>query len=236
MSIEITLPGSPPVAVNVRFSRRARNYILRVPRFGGNVRLTVPAGGSLDAAQDFARSRETWLRKALARQDERIVPACGGTILFAGRDTPLVPGTGRDAVLVNGAIRVPGAPRDAPRHVRTLLVATATRNMVPVAEECARLLGRTIRRFSFKDTRTRWGSCSAAGNIMFSWRLAMAPEAVQAYVAVHEACHLAVMDHSAAFWSHVAALCPDHADRRAWLRRYGPRMHLYDFDSRLTGG
>ena len=231
MTIRITLPGSPPVAVSVRFCRRARNYTIRVPSSGGDVRLTVPAGGSLDRALDFARSKEPWLREAIARRGDRIVPALGGTILFSGRETPLLPGTGSEAVPEGGVIRVPGAPRDVSRFVRALLVATATRNMVSEAERCAGLLGRKINRYSFRDTRSRWGSCSEAGNIMFSWRLAMAPEAVQAYVAAHEACHLAVMDHSAAFWKRVEAFCPDHADRRAWLRRNGPRMHRYDFDA-----
>ena len=35
------------------------------------------------------------------------------------------------------------------------------------------------RRVVVKDTRTRWGSCTADGTLMFCWRLVMAPPEVQ---------------------------------------------------------
>ena len=55
-------------------------------------------------------------------------------------------------------------------------------------------------RVSIRDPRTRWGSCSAAGAISYSWRLVICPPPVLDYVVVHELCHLRVHDHSKAFW------------------------------------
>ena len=69
------------------------------------------------------------------------------------------------------------------------------------------------------DQRTRWGSCSRTGAISINWRLLLAPEQVLDYVIWHEACHLAVMDHSPRFWALVAQYCPEHRDHVAWLRR-----------------
>ena len=80
-----------------------------------------------------------------------------------------------------------------------------------------------------RDTQGRWGSCTAAGDLMFSWRLILAPDAALDYVAAHEVAHMAQMNHSPAFWSVVAKLFPDYGAQRAWLRRNGPDLMRYDF-------
>jgi predicted metal-dependent hydrolase len=49
---------------------------------------------------------------------------------------------------------------------------------------------------------TRWGSCtSATGTIRVSSAVAAFPDWVVDYVVVHELAHLAVADHSPAFWT-----------------------------------
>ena len=81
-----------------------------------------------------------------------------------------------------------------------------------------------------KDTKGRWGSCSSAGNLNFSWRLAMAPPEVLDYVAVHEAAHLREMNHGSRFWALVETLRPDWRRRRDWLKRHGGELQSYRFD------
>ena len=71
-----------------------------------------------------------------------------------------------------------------------------------------------------RDTRSRWGSCSARGTLNFSWRLILAPPFVLDYLAAHEVAHLVHMNHSAAFWVGAAA-CSDIADSGAWLKQNG---------------
>jgi predicted metal-dependent hydrolase len=98
--------------------------------------------------------------------------------------------------------------------------------MRPAEAACDRhaaALGRQPRALSLRDTRSRWGSCTHDGRLMFSWRLAMAPPEVLDYVAAHEVAHLAHMDHSPAFWAATARLMPDYARHRAWLRAHGAR-------------
>jgi predicted metal-dependent hydrolase len=93
----------------------------------------------------------------------------------------------------------------------------------------ARRLGRAPRGISLRDPRARWGSCSADGNLMFSWRLALAPSAVLDYVVAHEVAHLAELNHSSRFWAEVGRLCPGYEAQRVWLRRHGPDLHAFDF-------
>ncbi|KAF0125392.1 MAG: hypothetical protein FD189_1682 [Elusimicrobia bacterium] len=79
-------------------------------------------------------------------------------------------------------------------------------------------LGIPYKRIAIRSQRTRWGSCSAKGNLNFNWRLAAAPSAVLDYVVVHELCHLRELNHSRDFWAHVRAACPDYKSHRRWLR------------------
>jgi predicted metal-dependent hydrolase len=54
-----------------------------------------------------------------------------------------------------------------------------------------------------------------------NWRLVRMPEWVRDYVLIHELMHLRRMDHSPAYWKHVAAACPAYKAARAWLRANG---------------
>jgi hypothetical protein len=65
--------------------------------------------------------------------------------------------------------------------------------------------------------RTKWGNCSALGNLSFNWRLIMAPDFVLRYLVVHEAVHLAVPDHSQKFWLTVQSICRETEQARRWL-------------------
>ena len=61
-------------------------------------------------------------------------------------------------------------------------------------------LGISAKRITVRDTKSRWGSCSARGTLSFSWRLIMAPAFVLDYLAAHEVAHLRELNHSHRFW------------------------------------
>jgi len=77
-----------------------------------------------------------------------------------------------------------------------------------------------------KDQKTRWGSCTKSGTISVNWRVLMAPMRIVDYVVVHELAHILRGDHSPAFWSIVASVMPDYAERKEWLRIHGPTLEL----------
>ncbi len=129
--------------------------------------------------------------------------------------------------IADGEIRVRGDPRHIPRRVRDHLAALARDELARRARPLAARIGRKIARVSVRDTKSRWGSCSASGNLSFSWRLIFAPERVIDYVVAHEVAHLAEMNHGPRFWRLVESLAPGNAQPRAWLDRHRARLLSY---------
>ena len=85
----------------------------------------------------------------------------------------------------------------------------------------AQKLGVTYGRITIRNQKSRWGSCSAKGNLNFNCLLMLAPEAVLDYVIVHELCHRKEMNHSARFWNLVEQVLPDYKEQRIWLKTHG---------------
>ena len=82
----------------------------------------------------------------------------------------------------------------------------------------AKLMGVTYGRISIRGQKTRWGSCSAKGNLNYTWTLMLCPEEVQDYVVVHELAHRREMNHSKAFYRIVEEILPDYRERMRWLK------------------
>lgn len=195
------------LAVRLRRSPRARRMTLRVPRDGSGAVLTLPVGVPLAEGQDFARSRRDWLRAAVGRLPLRQAAVPGAALPVEGRALILTPAPVRRAQVQDDRLLIPeGRPAGAVaaawlKHLAMLRLRVA-------CDRFAKVLGRPYAAIALRDTRSRWGSCTHDGRLMFSWRLAMAPPVVLDYVAAHEVAHLAHMDHSARFWAQVEALMP----------------------------
>lgn len=223
------LPGNPPVAVTVKQSGRARRISLRVSGLDGKVTLTIPHGVCEVEALDFARDKQGWLRRQLTRQAEPVRVALGAELPVEGRMVRIVAGERRGVQLANDDLRVAGGADTVAARVQAFLKQRARDRLVAVSDGYARDLGRGYARITLRDTRSRWGSCTAQGGLMYSWRLIMAPPHVLDYVAAHEVAHLQEMNHSAAFWAVVRRLSPGYDEPRQWLRQNGAQLHRYRF-------
>jgi len=228
------LSGDPPVEVSLRRSARATRFSLRVSRADGRVSLSLPIWAPEGEALAFLRDREGWLRRHLAAAPQRQAAAIGAFVPVCGIPREVVAGPNRTARFLEGRIEVQEGPRAGPR-IRALLGALARERLTQAVQTHSAALGRHAVRLTLRDPRSRWGSCSSKGDLMFSWRLIMAPPSVLDYVAAHEVAHLVEMNHSAAFWRVCARLRPDYLQQRDWLKRHGADLLAWRFETTEDG-
>jgi len=78
--------------------------------------------------------------------------------------------------------------------------------------------GVSYRKIAIRAQKSRWGSCSRAGNLSFNYKLAALRREIAEYIIVHEICHLLAFDHSKRFWALVEREVPEHRRLRQELR------------------
>lgn len=87
-------------------------------------------------------------------------------------------------------------------------------------EHFSRIMGVSVNRITIKNQRTRWGSCSARGNLNFNYQLYYLPDELLDYVVIHELAHRKHMNHSKEFWAEVEKYCPEYKACRKRLKEY----------------
>ncbi|MGE3138312.1 MAG: M48 family metallopeptidase [Thermoleophilia bacterium] len=213
-----------PFPCDVVRHRGARRMTLRVSDAG--VRLTVPPRVPASRVEAFLRAQEGWVAEQTARLSPPPAPlADGDRLALLDGDLRLVvrADRGRRAEQRGDDLLVPAGDLDA--RVERWYRAEALRLTGERSRALAARLGVAVAGVTVRDPRTRWGSCSASGRLSFSWRLALAPEAVLDQVVAHEVCHLMRPDHSPAFWALLDGVDPGGHAARAWLRDHGRLLH-----------
>jgi predicted metal-dependent hydrolase len=215
--------------VRVRLNPRARRMIVKVNPATGEVSVTAPTRRGLSAALDFARGEREWIAGQLAKVPGPVALSTGAVIPFHGRPYAICAAArGPAPVWTEGdTIWVRGDAAHAPRRVQDFLKREARKVFEARVLDHAARLGVKPSRITVRDTASRWGSCSSARALSFSWRLIFAPAFVLDYVVAHEVAHLREMNHSPRFWAHVRALAPEMAAAQAWLRTHGRELQRY---------
>lgn len=88
-------------------------------------------------------------------------------------------------------------------------------------EYYAKRSGITYNRIFIRLQKSRWGSCSAEGNLNFNCLLVLMPLEILDSVVVHELCHRRHMDHSREFYNDVCTIFPDYKKCDKWLKQNG---------------
>lgn len=212
----------------VRRSPRARRLSLRIDPRDGSVRLTLPRRAILSAAYAWVEQKRGWIEAALARMPPTEPIAPGGSLLFDGERLTIAWDAAESrAVRIDGGRLIVGGPAElVGTRIRRWLRGEAAARLDAETRAVALRAGVSIGRVRVGDQRSRWGSCSATGDIAYSWRLILAPPAVREAIVVHEVAHRLHMHHGPVFHAAVARLLGrEPVAERAWLRTHGARLH-----------
>jgi len=226
--------GEAIFRVAIKRMAKARRFTMRVSAATRVVTLTMPIRSSFDQAVDFASRHGGWIADRLNKFDDHVQIAPNAEIPFRGVLHRIIHrGEKRGTVSAecdeagSHHLVVAGHIDHTPRRIRDFLKKEAQVALDQAVERYTKILGIPARRIALKDTKSRWGSCSADGRLNFSWRLIFAPPEILDYLAAHEVAHLKELNHSPRFWSIVASLYPDYKKAEAWLKRHGAGLHRY---------
>jgi hypothetical protein len=201
---------------------------LRIDRRTGEVVLTIPNRASRRKALAWAEGHRAWIEARLAEVAPATPLVAGGELPLYGRphridwsrDRPRTPRLEDETLAVGGPAEGLEARllRWLRRHALEILSADT-------ADFAARA-GVEVKRVGVGDPMSRWGSCSAAGGIRYSWRLILAPDWVRRATVAHEVAHRVHMNHGPDFHRLVERLLgSDPKPARLWLRRHGALLH-----------
>jgi predicted metal-dependent hydrolase len=246
---QIRLAGLP-VRYILRRTSRARGIRLTIDDRRGLVVSVPPAARrgwfqADDRVEGFMREREGWILRHLRQLDRRRSEAAarggpddGGRILYRGvlhvvrvvaaRPSARRSGVERAGTEAGDELIVWRASRDrraVPRVLEAWFRERASEAIERAVAGHAAALRVSPVEVVLRDPRTRWGSASKQGRLMFSWRLVLAPPDALETVVVHELAHLRVFGHGPGFWKLVASRRPSHLADRAWLRRHSHALH-----------
>jgi predicted metal-dependent hydrolase len=224
------------IPFQMRRSPRAKRLSLRIESDQPRLLLVAPRYAMNFEIENFIRRQTPWIEKNWGRLEKKAAlrPALkyadGDCYFYFGEplSLKLIPSLSwKPTLRVSGnlleislhkAISRAEGKKTIKKTVETFYKQKASEVIHDRLQFFNEYYGLKFKRVTFRNQKTRWGSCSSAKNLNFNWRLIMAPIEIIDYVTVHELCHLKYMNHSAAYWKLVAEMIPNHKIRRKWLK------------------
>lgn len=226
--------------VEWRLVRSAAARKLRIKVGPDGVKVVLPDGRDHSEAAAFVADNSAWVTEQLKRTRKLLASRrpekhASDRILFRGESVVVrvlhaeywrAPNR---VTLEDGAITItigPDSKTAASNSLENWLRKQVRERIEQHIAFVGKRLKRNPNRLYVMGQRTKWGNCSALGNLSFNWRLIMAPDSVLRYIVTHEMVHLAVPDHSQKFWLAVQSLCPDAERARQWLVANAQRLQI----------
>jgi predicted metal-dependent hydrolase len=218
-----------PFQVEVVRTGRKRSASIRL--LGDLVKVSVPMTLSDSRIRDLVTKRTPWIKIKLQEQSDRpnTPPkeyVSGETVTYLGKNYRLkvLIGDQPSMKLRRGYVEatVTNTDIDSKSTIRSLLQdwykSHAEKRLIEKTKRFAKVIGVDPSSVTVKNYKSRWGSCSAKGDISYNWRIILAPHSIVDYVVVHELCHMLEHNHSSKYWKHVERHVPNWRVCREWLK------------------
>jgi predicted metal-dependent hydrolase len=218
--------------LNAKISPRAKRLALRLDTRKRCMNLVIPKRVSLRTAYQFAFTHRDWIDDKLKLLPETIPYTDGMNLSLAGYDITLrIIKEDHFKItkieLKNNELIIRTKLDDISPRLTRYLKELAHTLFLPLCEEKALLIQKTVEHLSIKDTHTRWGSCSIDGRMTLSWRLIFAPKHAFDYVIAHEVAHLKHPNHGKGFWDLCETLSNDFETGSQWMKQNGHDLLRY---------
>lgn len=216
-----------PIEIN-QIVHSKRKTLALIVRTDGSLVVRAPLRTSEQAIREFAEKHAAWVRKKQAEVLAVVPPAPrrylpGELFMYLGKAYPLeIVKDQKRPLLLDGSFKLAEAAQENAAILFERWYRTQARQVLN--ERVAFYAWQYDFHYSkigITSARTRWGSCSAAGSLNFSWRLITAPMEAVEYVAVHELVHTVFHNHGKRFWNRVEKIMPDYKERKKLLRNNG---------------
>lgn len=204
---------------------RARHLRLRV-KSDGSLAVSGPKSVSEADVRAFVEHNTAWILRQRRKQQQKLITHSDTAVFIFGKEyqiesqsdfhTPPVFTVG-EQVFVHGTNTL----AQTKKKLDTFLKHTAERYITPRTHQLASKMNVEFKKLSYREQKSRWGSCSSRKTLSFNWRLVHYPPEIIDYVIVHELAHLTHMNHSAQFWQRVSEFDEKFQQHRRWLNLHG---------------
>ncbi|NMC36639.1 M48 family metallopeptidase [Candidatus Beckwithbacteria bacterium] len=212
----------------VRKSKRAKNISISIR--DGEVVVTKPWYAPNFLVDQVVKKHQDWIVKNLAKQNTS--KTSKNTIYYLGKVYRVLFNPGRLSInYVENEAQISAYNEMAAKRSLKEWHRNEARKAINLSvKSFSKAMEVNVMVVRLKDQSSRWGSCSSASNLNFSWRLILTPPEVLNYVVIHELAHLTHMNHSRKFWDLVEKFDPDYREHRRWLNRYGHTIKKMWYD------
>lgn len=221
----------------VRSKKRKKTLMLKIER-DGRVVMHVPYHTPEGEIDKFIKEKLPWVKKKIHEKQKNADSTespkkfvAGEKFLYLGDHYPLElrePGSGRNRLaLSHGTFYL---DKDCLPRARDFFVKWYKERAQEIFIERVNYYSKKLKLYPkeirISSAKRRYGSCSLANMLSFTFRLVMAPYPMIDYVIVHELAHIKVKNHSQHFWMYMEEVMPDYRKYKKWLKDHSPSLDI----------
>jgi len=212
--------------VTVRISNRAKHLIFKSSVRNG-VEIIIPNKSKKSWVYEMVKKRVEWINIQSQKIESFRRDLNPSTIeLHALSEKWIVdqPLDTNNHTTATGSfnIKIKPDPQDpffVSRYLQEWVQYRAEKSLLPWIESIAIHRGLKLNKVRIKNQATRWGSCSASGNINLNRNLLFMPPHIVEYVLHHELNHITHLNHSEIFWDSLSEILPDYKNLKRELKQ-----------------
>ncbi len=223
----------------VKESKRAKHVTLRI-KAGKGLLIVTPAGFPRKQIPGILKQKQHWLKRHASQIDAARqqayelpdfiqLPAIAQEWRLLYNETPSGIRTRVISDNVKNELYISSPMDDTDAiyaSLRKWIRQQAQSELLSWLDDVSQIINLPYGKGSIRNQESRWGSCSANGNIQLNQKLLFLPEELVHYILVHELCHTVHMNHSKAFWQLVRQFEPEYKKHENEVRHHAWRKYV----------